>query len=159
MKHILAIAFLFLVGAANADEIIVHVGSYHTSRTHEEYTDYVNIRGDVLYRETVNVPYNNTNPGIGYKTDEGWMVGYYDNSYNKPTFYAGKEWMFTDHFGAMLGLGTGYKQAIGYEISPLGGLVYKIPVTQTVTINTIFLPPIGKITGVVHLALSFKLGN
>ena len=159
MKTILAGAFLCFTGIANAGEIIVDIGSYHIDRTYDLTTTYVDVYGNVLHKDVQKIHYNNANPGIGYRTDNGWMVGYYDNSYNKTTIYAAKEWMFTEHLGIILGLGSGYKFNTGHNISPVGGINYKLPLTDTLGVDVIMLPPIGKMSGVIHVAMSFKLNK
>ncbi len=136
---------------------MLHTLSYHSNHTYED-TRYYSKNGKNQHTVTEN-QYNNINPGIGYKTDNGLMVGYYDNSYHKPTFYLAQEYMFNQYVGVFGGVGTGYKSVVGYDLNVLGGLVFRYQLTDKIGLNLMTLPPIGKMTGVAHMAVSYKIGN
>lgn len=76
-----------------------------------------------------NQRFNETNSGLGYRSPEGWMVGGYQNSLNRPSFYAGREFqadVIPNKLAAALMVGgvTGY----GRPINPLAlpALIYKM---------------------------------
>lgn len=124
-----------MIGTAKADEIVLHLGSQHTKSG-----------------------FNNVNPGIGYKFDSGFGLGVYRNSYHRTTAYISKELMYTKNFGAVLGLGTGYKLESEYSITLIGGAILKLDLTRTSKLNVLVLPPLGRGTaGFVHAAISFKI--
>lgn len=68
----IALALALVAGAAQADTIGVHIGSHHWPS-----------------RE-----YNNVNPGLYYRTDSNWTVGFYNNSYRRLSIYAGKTFAY-----------------------------------------------------------------
>lgn len=73
--------------------------------------------------------YNETNSGLGYRSPEGWMVGGYQNSLNRPSFYAGKEFqtdLIPNRLAAALMVGgvTGYDKPINPLALP--ALIYKL---------------------------------
>jgi hypothetical protein len=139
----LLLAVLVLCGSARADEIIVHLGSYHSIRSYES------VGGTQTY--------NNVNPGLGYRRSDGWALGVYWNSYREPTVYLSKELMFTEHFGVEVGLGTGYRIVSNKVVMPIGAFVYKIPLSEDWHADVLMLPPIGsQISGVAHVTLAKK---
>jgi hypothetical protein len=94
MAKILAAILLVFASLAHADELIFDTFSLHSSRT---YTDTVTTTefapsGLKLGTKTTTVSnaYNNTNPGVGYKFDDGWMIGAYKNSCSVRTYYVAK---------------------------------------------------------------------
>jgi hypothetical protein len=144
MKAI-ALALLMFCGLARGDEIVVHLGSYHTSRSYE-----TEVTGEFKR-------YNNVNPGIGYRWKNGWALGTYWNSYKKQTVYVSKEIMFTERFGMELGVGTGYWMVAGRNVMPVGAFVYKIPLDKEYHVDVLFLPPLGsQLSGVAHLTIARK---
>jgi hypothetical protein len=139
----LLLALLLFCGSTHADEVILHLGSYHTNRTYEFGTD--------------TRSYNNENPGLAYRRSDGWAVGAYWNSYKKTTVYIAKEMMFTEHFGIEVGVGTGYRIVSNKVVMPIGAFVYKIPLSEDWHADVLMLPPIGsQISGVAHVALAKK---
>jgi hypothetical protein len=62
--------------------------------------------------------YNENNYGIGYKSHDGWLGGYYRNSLDKDSLYAGKEFKTDPILGdklrlaIILGLATGYNKPV-----------------------------------------------
>jgi len=161
MRLVLASILSVLWSTAHAGEIIVDVASIHTKPTYEFTTTTTYIdrdTGKVLKTESTSEfrRYNNFNPGVGYRTDGGWMFGSYRNSYNQRTSYAGKEFMFTDNFGAILALGTGYKEETGRTLQPIAGLEYKVRLGGGYTANFVASPPLFRpnTAGFLHLAIS-----
>lgn len=112
MKYLLAAILALFTITASADEILVHGLSYHGKRT---YTD----------REcNCQVPYNERNLGVTYFRDDGWGVGVYKNSYGKTAVHASYRHMWTDNFGAFIGLASGYKD---HGSGLIGGLIARTP--------------------------------
>ena len=133
--RLILLALALVIWPAQADEIVIHLGSYHSKPG-----------------------FNNTNPGLGYRTEDGWGAGLYQNSYNKSTAYISKELMYNKNLGLVLGLGTGYKIQFGHSISPIGGVMFKRELTSTSKLNILALPPIGRGTAAfVHAAISVKI--
>ena len=152
------LAGLVLVASAvHADEIVIHTVSWHATPKEDYTVHHVYEDGSPAYDTQVKTPYNNVNPGIGYRWDNGWNVGYYHNSYSKPSFYFAREWAYNRYFGAMLGLATGYKDENKTGLLPIGALTARLPITERVTLGIQALPPIGKIGGVAHLTISYTL--
>lgn len=60
--------------------------------------------------------YNENNYGIGYKSNDGWLAGYYRNSLDKDSLYAGKEFqsdpILNDklRLAIVLGMVSGYQK-------------------------------------------------
>ncbi len=147
-KALLALLALLLVPlAASADDIIVHVGSYH--------------QDDTYYYDGSIEKYNNFNPGIGYLTDNGWTVGMYKNSYKDLSVYAGKSWLWNCGVaglkcGGMIGVASGYRKYLGNPVQPIGGLVLKYDIDERYGVMLLGYPSIGDVDGLVHLALTIK---
>lgn len=160
MRHILSFLLLSFATAANADELVLHTFSYHYKNKYEETytTNYVDENGKTLY-SIDNVTfrrYNNVNLGIGYKTDNGWIIGTYKNSYSDRSFYVAKEFMFTNNFGIVIGGASGYKYHTGKSLYPCAAFEYKVRLTDVTTANILFTPPVVRdnMSGVVHLTIS-----
>ena len=126
-----------------AGEFIMHIGSKHTVN---KYT----------VNKTYDVTINNNNYGVGYRTDAGLAVGTYFNSYHKQTAYITQEFMYNDYVGVVVGLVSGYQESTGLLITPMVAATAKIPLTKTTTANFLVMPKVGKLAGVVHLAISYK---
>lgn len=161
-KLILSSLLIGSFSFAQAGELLFDTFSYHSKGHYETSVpngkqEWVNSTtlGPIMVNKSV--AYNNFNPGIGYKFDNGVLFGYYDNSYHKPTFYLGDEYMFSDSWGAIVGLATGYQEAVGRNVTIIGGFEYKYRLTEKISANILFLPPISNNTGIVHLMLSYKL--
>lgn len=154
----LALGLACVAASASAGELMIHGPSLHTKakHSHTETTRYVTEGGILIRTETVTVEkrYNNFNPGIAYTFDNGVQLGGYYNSYERATLYVAKEWMFTDRWGALLGVGTGYEVATGHKIAVLGALQYKYPLSDSAKLVTQFVPPSGRTAGLVHLGIS-----
>jgi hypothetical protein len=146
MKRFLC-AVLLAPLVASADEIIVHVGSYH--------------QDDSYYHDGSQGTYNNFNPGIGYLTDSCWTIGMYKNSYKELSVYAGKSWLWNCGItglkcGGMLGVASGYRKYLGHPVQPMGGLVLKYDINEQYGVMLLGYPPAGDVEGLVHLALTIK---
>jgi len=169
MRYIIPALLLSVASVAHADELVFHTFSIHSKSEHEHRTRTLYVYDDPSLNYTkVDVTmqsYNNNNFGLGYKFNNGWEVGGYHNSYNRPTFYLAKEWMITDSFGVVAGAGTGYSMIHdGRKISFIGALEYKYKLDDKWTAVAQFVPPVKSMdmVGVAHLAFtrSFKgLGN
>ena len=163
MKYLAAI-LLAVSTSTYADELLLTTLSIHS---HPHYTTYVDTGKQYfgtdgnLYPITASVQhsYNDDNFGIGYQFDNGVLLGYYDNSFNRPTFYVGKEFLLTEHIGVIVYGATGYGPEMGHKISLAGGLEYKLPINDKWGANFIGIPPFGKVSGVVNLTFSYKIGN
>lgn len=157
--HILAVAIaLSVAGVAKADELIIHTVSWHSDDNKDSTKQWTTVdqNGQTWLHTTRTEAYNNANFGVGYRWDNGWQVGAYYNSYRKPAVYVAKNWMFTENFGAFLGAATGYDQVAGHPVAPIGGLVYKIKLTDRYGLDILGTPPIGEMDGVLHLAITRK---
>lgn len=139
MRALIAGALLVFGAAVQADELILHTGSYHETREGESSL-------------------NNTNPGIGYSLDSGWVGGLYLNSYKKPSFYAARDFSITEHTGAFVGAATGYKVVSGQPLGIIGGFRWTIPLDDKWSMKLLVAPKIGGGTQTVfHLTLTYKL--
>ena len=134
---------LFALGLAcgnapAADWLVVSGASYHF-RDRDEY------RAD--------------NPGIGWERRDtliplSYMAGYYRNSYDRDTFYAGARWEPLDfgavRLGVFVGLASGYWTPVvalpmaSIEMGPVG-------------VNLVALPNIRDYAGYLGVQLKFKL--
>lgn len=62
--------------------------------------------------------FNENNAGMGYKSEDGWLGGYYRNSLDKDSFYGGKEFQTDPLIGdklrlaIVLGLVSGYNKNV-----------------------------------------------
>ena len=103
--------------------------------------------------------YRADNPGVGWERREDlipvtWMAGYYRNSYDRDTFYAGGRWEPLD-FGALklgvfVGLASGYWTPV--VALPMASVEYK-----RVGFNIVALPNIRDYAGYLGLQVKFKL--
>lgn len=85
--HIIFVCVLILwSGLAHSQTIGVHVYTAHAFNQHLQ----------------------NVNPGLYYRTNEGWEVGAYRNSYDRPSIYVGKQFEIGP-VSVLVGLATGYK--------------------------------------------------
>lgn len=144
-KILISLVFgLLVMFNARAGELLVHTVSAHSEK---RYITYDTDRWKVL---------RNDNYGLGYKTDDGLLIGFYRNSVFKDTFYVGKEHMFTENLGVVASLATGYKEASGLDVAPIVAGVLRVPVTKKINLNVTFTPPVGSYIGVMHLAVGYK---
>lgn len=143
MRTLFTLALLIASTTAHADEFIVHTGSVHTK------SSYVNAEGE-------SVKFNNANVGVGYRFDNGIAVGTYYNSYRQPTAYIVGELDLTVRFKLQFGVATGYKIVNGKDVTEIGALNFRQPLTKNVTLDVLAVPPIKDLAGVVHVAISYK---
>jgi hypothetical protein len=101
--------------------------------------------------------FNEINPGIGYMTKDGWGGGVYKNSYNRPSFYAGKEMRYPVNglLDAALTLGavTGYPAK---DVLPmvLPSLIGKLGQHE---MALMLQPPMGPTKGALGLQYRYRL--
>lgn len=143
-KYILFLSLSLTSMFSFASELLIHTGSIHQQSTFQEL------------HNTTNKPINNTNTGVGFRNDNGYVFGAYKNSYYKNTIYAAKEFMLNENIGVVIGGASGYKHTSGYTITPVINLLVKYQVNDVMTLNVTAIPTIGKNIGVVHLVTSFK---
>jgi ribosomal protein S11 len=138
------LALTALVAAANASaagptHVMVHVASAHTEAN-----------------------FNNTNLGLGLRwadaQGDGPVAGVYGNSEWRNSAYAGYAWSWqvAGPVSAQLAVGavTGYKLAAVVPMV-LPSLAYAITPKAAIRISAV--PPVGKMAGVAHLSVEFKL--
>jgi len=96
--------------------------------------------------------YNNTNPGIYYRTDDDWTAGIYRNSLRRTSAYAGYTFEY-GRFGVTAGGVTGYDHAV----QPLFVPTVSLFTVQGVTARVAFIPRVEKRIGshVLHLMVEF----
>lgn len=99
------------------------------------------------------------NPGLGWERPSteyplSWMGGYYRNSYDRDTFYAGARWepLRWEHvrLGIFAGLASGYWTPV--VALPMLSLEY-----QRVGINIVAAPTVREYTGYVGAQIKFRL--
>lgn len=154
-----ALVLLFIACLqAKAGELIIHGPSIHSSNNSDtRIFDHQETRDGKLYDiYMVTRRYNNRNYGLGYRTDSGLLIGLYNNSYYKVTAYIGKQVMFTEHLGGFVAVGTGYKSVTRFPLAPLGGLILKVPLTDSVSLDIMGLPKLGRIDGLLHATIAYK---
>ncbi len=96
--------------------------------------------------------YNNSNPGIYYRTDEGWTAGTYRNSIRRQSVYAGYTWKF-GRLDVTTAAVTGYQDTLQPLLVPsLSLFTYK-----GVTPRLAYIPRVEKKIGshVLHLMVEF----
>ena len=145
MKSLVAACVLALAPVSSAfahDWLVISGAAYHFER-----------RDELL----------GNNPGIGWERPDDeipvvYAAGYYKNSYDKDTFYAGGQWMpfswgtpegFNAQLGAFGGLASGYWTPV--VVIPMLKLAY-----QRVGINIVALPTVGDYAGYVAAQLRFR---
>lgn len=101
--------------------------------------------------------FNENNDGLGYRSDDGYMVGAYRNSLNKPSVYLAKEFT-TDPYklgplglqlGAVLGGATGYGRPVTPVVMP--------EVLGTMDGSTLALGLVPPVKGVTPATLALQL--
>lgn len=156
-----SVAVALLVSqAAVAGEFELHTVSLHggNNRDHDETVAWTDKDGKNWLTTTHYRGYNNVNLGAGYRWDSGWSAGVYWNSYYKPSAYVAKDWMFNSYTGVFLGVATGYDNVDHQPIAPIGGFIFRIPVTERLAVKVLAAPPLGNATdAVVHLTVAYTL--
>lgn len=130
---------LNLAPAQSADWLVVSGASYHFENRDEYRAD---------------------NPGIGWEHPDPeipvvWTAGYYRNSYDRDTFYAGGRWMPIEmgshaKLGAFVALASGYWTPV--VAIPTLSLEY-----ESVGLNLVALPTFREYSGYIGLQLRFRV--
>jgi hypothetical protein len=131
LRHVLlALAALAWAPGALADTIGLHIASHHAPAKN----------------------YNNSNPGIYYRSDEGWTVGGYRNSLRKTSVYAGYTWKFGVLDVTTAGV-TGYFN----KVQPLLVPSISLFTYQGITPRIAYIPRVEKKIGshVLHLMVEY----
>lgn len=157
MSRLVAL-LLMLPALAYADELVIHGMSLHSAHNADERVfDHQETRNGQTYNiYMVTKRYNNANFGIGYRIN-GVIFGLYNNSYNRPTAYIGRQYMLNKHVGGFIALGTGYDAVTHTPVTVLGGLVLKAALTDTISVELVGLPKLGKADSVIHTSIVYKL--
>lgn len=144
--------------SATADELIIHTVSYHSAYNKPTTTTELVTINDQLYTQTYTYSaYNNQNWGIGYRTDSGYEVGAYYNSYRKLSLYIATSWMYNEFIGVYAGLATGYRDVLDFPVAPIGGFILQFPIADKINARLLVQPPLGsKFDGVIHLTFGYK---
>lgn len=140
--------------------VALGMGSAHAA-------DLAIVSGFETYHFHNNAKLNDNNYGLGLVYD-GWVAGYYYNSYRQNSFYAGHEWFY--HVNSHLALGceaaliTGYDnhtlskwEGTNHPISPT--FAPEIALTQgKFTAVIVVAPPIsGETNGNVSVQFRYKV--
>lgn len=125
-----AAAAVLLAPCALAGTIGLHIGSHHMPSKN----------------------YNNSNPGLYYRTDEGWTAGFYRNSLRKDSVYAGYTWKFGALDVTTAGV-TGYFNKVQPLLVPSVSLFTYRGITPRIA----YIPRVEKKIGahVIHLMVEF----
>ncbi|HEX6707896.1 MAG TPA: hypothetical protein VF169_24340 [Albitalea sp.] len=96
--------------------------------------------------------FNNTNPGLYYRTDAGWTAGAYRNSLRRTSAYAGLTWDW-----GRLSLTGGAVSGYSEEVQPLLVPSLRLVTIQGVTARVAFIPRVEKRieSHVLHLTVEF----
>jgi hypothetical protein len=96
--------------------------------------------------------FNNTNPGLYYRSDEGWTAGAYRNSLRRTSAYAGYTWGW-GRLAVTGGAVTGYADNVQPLLVPSVVLLS----VQGVSARVAFIPRVEKRIGshVLHLMVEF----
>jgi len=123
-------AATLLTCAAHAGTIGVHLASVHLPQRH----------------------FNNTNPGLYYRTDAGWTAGAYRNSLRRTSAYAGRTWDW-GRFSLTGGAVTGYTE----EVQPLLVPSVRVVTAHGMTARVAFIPRVEKRieSHVLHLTVEY----
>lgn len=141
MRPILAVLAVFsalpVTACAGNDWLVISGAAFHFDRRDE-------LRGD--------------NPGAGWERPSAqwplsWMGGYYRNSYDRDTFYAGARWepLRWEHvkLGVFAGLASGYWTPV--VALPMASIEF-----GRFGINLVAAPTIGEYTGYVAGQIKFR---
>lgn len=146
---LLALAFLVASATVSAAEVVavgVHLGSWHSNN-------------DACRADNGGRPCNNANPGAYARTADGWVLGGYHNSVNRPTFYVGRSWTLAARGRASLEVAA--LAATGYPAAPVVPLVTPtaaLRLTDRSAVRLAYLPRFGKWneTHVLHLSVEIR---
>ena len=126
-----AAALALLAPCARADTVGLHLVSVHMP-AHE---------------------FNNFNPGIYYRNDDGWTAGGYYNSLRKASVYAGYTWQYRA-LGLTVGGATGYQ----YALQPLLVPSLRLFNHEGVSARLAYIPRVEKHieSNVLHLTVEYS---
>lgn len=136
-------------GGAAADELLFHTFSVHG---HKRFFNDDGSSG----------VYNNTNLGVGWRTDGSYVLGAYYNSYRRPTVYAGR-WLLWEvsesvQLGGWAALATGYKDYITRrELNVIGALTFRYSLGGGYSAYISGVPRLGATDAVVNFTLGKEL--
>lgn len=131
--------------AAEVEAVGLHIGSWHSNPSACASVGLARC--------------NNANPGAFVQLRDGWLVGGYFNSVNRPTVYAGRRWQLAQGeragLDAVLLVATGYPAA---PVVPVPALVGRWRVARRAEIAVSAIPPAGRVsaTAVFSLAVIFS---
>jgi hypothetical protein len=130
---ILLVGALIGLSAQAQSAVIVHGVSYHSVGEH-----------------------NNANYGVGYRTDDGFVLGVYRNSEWSTSVYAGYDWRIRDWFGVTFAAAVGYKET---PVMPIVMPYVSIPIAGPVRFNVAVGPTVsdGRVGVLVHSFIGIDL--
>ena len=143
------LALALLTPLAQADELIIHIGSYHAPSTYPY--------------QGKQVSYNNFNPGIGYRFNCEIVAGIFYNSYKNPAAYLGYAPLWQTpisqlKLGGMLGISTGYEIPTDRPVTPIGAFMGRWEMSSTYSTQLLVVPKIWDDGATaVHLAIGVVL--
>jgi hypothetical protein len=129
IRHFLFVAAFTVSTPAFCDGLVFHLQSHHKNGNHDVTETWVD--KDNASHTGTKRGLNNNNFGIGYKSDDGYSIGVYKNSFFNTSTYAGKEFMYNRYFGGFVGVATGYKEQSGKSLMPFLAGTVKIPIDNT----------------------------
>lgn len=96
--------------------------------------------------------YNNLNPGLYYRTDEGWVGGFYMNSLTRPSIYVGRTFTRGGFSLTVAGV-SGYTHPVQALLVPSA----EIGTVAGATVRLAYIPRVEKRIGshVLHLMLEY----
>ena len=144
------------ISPAFGQEVVVHTVSRHSAHNGPEGPTYWAPDG---FHDERTPGYNNQNFGLGYRSEDGNLVGAYRNSYRTTTVYLGRDIMPLKYAGGFVALATGYGGVTGTPATIIGGLILRAPLTLGFAAELQFLPKVYGTDGVVHLTFSVKIPN
>ncbi len=135
MSYLIRASFLALAVMAMAPNTVAGTIGFHVASHHAPAKTY-----------------NNSNPGIYYRNDEGWTAGAYRNSLSKNSVYAGYTWKFGALDVTTAGV-TGYFN----KVQPLLVPSVSLFTYQGITPRIAYIPQVEKKIGshVLHLMIEY----
>ncbi|MCI4427663.1 MAG: hypothetical protein JHC40_00700 [Burkholderiales bacterium] len=112
-----------------------------------------------LHLVSVHMPahdFNNFNPGIYYRNDDGWTAGGFYNSLRQTSFYAGYTWQYRA-LGLTVGGATGYQ----YAVQPLLVPSLRLFSNEGFSARLAFIPRVEKRieSNVLHLTVEYSFAR
>jgi hypothetical protein len=151
MRGLLAmlIALLLAPAAAQAQEIGAMVGSWHSAPS--ACDQWTRGRGCESW-----------NPGLFWRSSDGWIGGAYRNSVGRPTAFAGRVWTLAER-GPIAGevaamAATGYPAA---PVVPIASPLLAVRASDRATVRLGWIPRVGRWnpTHVVYLSVGWRIGD